>query len=120
MQDDKDDLTDREKQIKGYPSFVEERDPTPIGSNVVSMWKMVVYYRIDGCMKTNDTYLPTIGVDNCMKVRLKRRLSTICMDSCMKVRFKKTLSTICTDSCMKANDMYLPTIGIDSCMKVRL
>jgi hypothetical protein len=53
-------------------------------------------------MKTNDMYLPTIGIDSCMKVKLK-----------------KTLSTICTNSCMKTTDTYLPTIEIDSCMKVR-
>jgi len=53
-------------------------------------------------MKTIDMYLPIIGIDSCMKVRLK-----------------KTFSTICTDSCMKTNNMYLPTIGIDSYVKVK-
>ena len=30
----------------GIPKFVEERDPTPLGGNVVSLGKMIVYYRI--------------------------------------------------------------------------
>ena len=30
----------------GIPKFVEERDPTPIGDNLVSLGKMVVYYHI--------------------------------------------------------------------------
>ena len=30
----------------GYPSSFEERDPTPLGDNVVSQGKMIVHYRI--------------------------------------------------------------------------
>jgi len=45
MQDGKDDLTGR-RNHNGIPKFVEERDPTPLGDNVVSLGTMIVYYRI--------------------------------------------------------------------------
>jgi len=55
MQDDKDDLTGTRNNNR-IPSFIEERDPTPLAGNVVSLWKMIVYYLYDSCMKTNDMY----------------------------------------------------------------
>jgi hypothetical protein len=55
MQDNKDDLTGM-RNNNGVPKFVEEKDPTPLRGNVVSLGKMVVYYAYDRCMKTNDTY----------------------------------------------------------------
>jgi len=45
MQNVKNDLT-RTRNNNGIPKFVEERDPTPIGDNLVSLGKMVVYYHI--------------------------------------------------------------------------
>ena len=35
-----------ERNNNRMPEFVEERDPTPLGGNVVSLGKMIVYYRI--------------------------------------------------------------------------
>ena len=55
MQDDKDNLTGT-RNNNGIPSFIEERDPTPLAGNVVSLGKMIVYYLYDSCMKTNDMY----------------------------------------------------------------
>ena len=39
---------------EGIPEFVEERDPTPLGNTVVSLGKMIVYYRVDSSMKMNE------------------------------------------------------------------
>jgi len=44
MQDDTDDLTGM-RNNNGIPKFVEKRDLTPLGGNVVSQGKMIVYYR---------------------------------------------------------------------------
>jgi len=51
MQDDKGDLTGT-RNHNGIPKFVEERDLTPLGGNIVSLGKMVVHYLYDSCMKT--------------------------------------------------------------------
>jgi hypothetical protein len=50
MQDGKNDLNGN-KNNNEIPKFVEERDPTPLGGNVVSLGKMIVYYLYDRCMK---------------------------------------------------------------------
>jgi len=52
MQDGKDDLTGL-RNNNGVPKFIwRKRDPTPLRGNVVSLGKMIVYYRIDSYMKT--------------------------------------------------------------------
>jgi hypothetical protein len=55
MQGGNDDLTGRET-ITGYPNLFEERGPTSLRGNVVSLGEMAVYYRSDSCMKTTDKY----------------------------------------------------------------
>jgi len=45
MQNDKGDLTG-DRNNNRIPNFVEERDPTQLGGNVVSLGKMIVYYHI--------------------------------------------------------------------------
>jgi len=45
MQDDKDDLTG-DRNNNRIPKFVEERDLTPLRDIVVSLGKVIVYYRI--------------------------------------------------------------------------
>ena len=42
------------RRNKGIPKFVEERDPTPLGDTVVSLGKMIAYYRVDSSMKMNE------------------------------------------------------------------
>ena len=41
-----------EKQQRDIQICWRKRDPTPLGDNVVSLGKMVVYYLYDRCMKT--------------------------------------------------------------------
>jgi len=45
MQDDKGDLT-RDRNNNGIPKFVEEKGPDSARGNVVSLGKMIVFYRI--------------------------------------------------------------------------
>jgi len=56
MQDDKDKTT-RERNNNRIPESVKGRDPTPLGDNVVSLGKMVVYYesfpKSNGLMKVS-------------------------------------------------------------------
>ena len=46
---------------EGIPEFVEERDPTPLGDTVVSLGKMIAYYRVDSSMKRKTRSWMNIG-----------------------------------------------------------